>query len=772
VWLVVAAAVFAAGVVGAVVAASAVADSAAARARRDFRDSSAEISATLQLAIQHEEDLIVNAGGFVVGNPVASNAAFNRWASSVHALQRYPEVLGFGNSVIVPRSQLAAFAARAVVDPTGPLSKDGRFEVVPPGIRPFYCLSTASVTRNPRGAFPAGYDFCTGTLGPVSLAARDSGKSAYLPIRNRSETFLSVLAPMYRNGVVPKTVSGRRRAFLGWVGMEVEPRLLLDRALKGHAGMAVSMRYRAYGSDAVFRGGTVVGRTQSLASRLHNGWTVTTFAPAAPGGLFAVGSAVAVLVAGIASSLFLTALLFALATGRARAWRLVGERTDELRHQALHDALTGLPNRELIMDRIEQLLARSRRNGVEGAALFVDLDEFKNVNDTLGHEAGDQLLRAVGARLTTSLREVDTIGRMGGDEFVILLDGGSRELAPDLVAERLLEVMRQPFELDSAPAPITVTTSIGIASGGRQTAGELLRNADVALYQAKAAGRNCYETFRPEMEADVNRRYELEFDLRSALEGDQFRLVYQPIYNLDDLALVGVEALLRWQHPTLGEIQPNDFIPLLEASGHIVDVGGWVLQEACTQMAKWRSDGSALSVSVNVSGRQLDNDTVVDQVRDALADSHLDPEALTIEITETTLMRNLETTAERLHDLKHLGVRVAIDDFGTGYSSLAHLQRFPVDSLKIDRAFTGAINKSPESDALIRTLVQLGKDLGLTTLAEGIETPAQIDHLRDQNVNEVQGFLLARPLDPHTLETQFLRPAGPRTAAESASRPC
>jgi diguanylate cyclase (GGDEF)-like protein len=453
----------------------------------------------------------------------------------------------------------------------------------------------------------------------------------------------------------------------------------------------------------------------------------------------------------------------------AAASAAVELKTDELRHQALHDALTGLPNRALIMDRIEQLLARNHRNGTTGAALYVDLDEFKNVNDTLGHEAGDRLLQAVAARLTASLREVDTIGRMGGDEFVILIDGADLQYAPELVAERVLEVMRQPFDIAGAGLPMVVTASVGIAVGFREEPGELLREADVALYQAKAAGKDCSELFHPDMDSRGQHRYELEFDLRSALEAGQFRLVYQPIYNLDDLAVVGVEALIRWDHPTLGEIQPDEFIPLLESSGQIVDVGRWVLLEACNQMAAWHERGSDMIVSVNVSGRQLDRDTILDHVRDALEISHLDAAMLTIEITETALMRNVDATARRMTQLKDLGVQIAIDDFGTGYSSLSYLQRFSVDCIKIDRTFTDAITRSPESDALIHTLVQLGKDLGLRTLAEGVESTDQVDHLRGEQVNQVQGFLLARPLDAEMLEAQILEPG--RTRRLDASPP-
>jgi len=466
-----------------------------------------------------------------------------------------------------------------------------------------------------------------------------------------------------------------------------------------------------------------------------------------------------VLLIGVAASLVVAALVLVLGISRVRALRLVGERTGELRHQALHDALTGLPNRSLIMDRIEQLLTRNRRSGTIGAALYIDLDDFKNVNDTLGHEAGDRLLVSVAARLTSAVRDADTIGRMGGDEFVVLIDGAPVKVAPELVAERLLDVMRQPFDLDETSSPMSINTSIGIAVGDREAGGDLLRDADVALYQAKAAGKNRYEVFHPAMQTEISRRIELEFDVRLAIERDQFFLVYQPIYNLDDLTMIGVEALLRWQRQEGEVIAPDEFIPILEQTGQILEVGRWVLLEACRQMAEWHAKGSMLDISVNVSGRQLDFDNVVDDLSDALEASGLKPEFLVIEVTETALMKNAADTAVRLKAVKDLGVRIAVDDFGTGYSSLAYLQQFPVDCLKIDRAFTHAITTSPESKALIRTLVQLGKDLGLRTLAEGVETTGEMDHLRDERVNQAQGFLLSRPLDAKSLESQILIPS-------------
>ncbi|MEP7180311.1 MAG: GGDEF domain-containing phosphodiesterase, partial [Pseudonocardiales bacterium] len=343
-----------------------------------------------------------------------------------------------------------------------------------------------------------------------------------------------------------------------------------------------------------------------------------------------------------------------------------------------------------------------------------------------------------------------------------LIDGASLDVAPELVAQRLLDVMSQPFELEGASTPLLVSMSIGIAvMEERSRAGELLRDADVALYQAKAAGKNRFEVFHPEMQTKISRRIDLEFDLRSAVASGEFRLVYQPIYNLDDLTMVGVEALLRWDHPSLGAVPPDEFIPILEQTGQIRSVGRWVLRQACDQMTTWHARGNDLDVSVNVSGRQLDDDGIIEDVRDALRISGLDPTSLIIEVTETTLMHDTEATSLRLQAIKQLGVRIAIDDFGTGYSSLAYLRQFPVDCLKIDRMFTNAITASPESRALVGTLVQLGKDLGLSTLAEGVETTDEMDLLREAHINQAQGFLLARPLEAHNLEANLLVPTRP-----------
>jgi diguanylate cyclase (GGDEF)-like protein len=454
-------------------------------------------------------------------------------------------------------------------------------------------------------------------------------------------------------------------------------------------------------------------------------------------------------------------------TERQRTDDELARRQDELAFLATHDALTGLPNRTLIMDRGEQMLVRSRRHQTPVAALFIDIDNFKTINDTLGHAAGDELLQAVTARLDAVIRGSDALGRVGGDEFVMIAEELSLAAGPELIAERLLEALKEPFEL-TGEHEMHVSASIGIAMGERASAEELVRDADIAMYQAKWDGKNRYAVFESGMQGAAQSNLELERDLRAAIEHREFFLVYQPTFDLRDMSTTGMEALIRWAHPTRGTVQPNDFIPLLEETGLVLEVGRWVLQEACRQGARWREAGHTIGMAVNVSGRQLDNDELVAEVRDALSQSGLDPSALTLEITETTLMRNAEATARRLAEIKDLGVRIAIDDFGTGYSSLAHLQRFPVDALKIDRSFISRLTNNPEGETLIHTLVQLGKALSIETLAEGIEDEQELSLLQDEQCDSGQGFLVARPLEVSAAEVFLERTKnGARASARS-----
>ncbi|MGZ6886552.1 MAG: putative bifunctional diguanylate cyclase/phosphodiesterase [Acidimicrobiia bacterium] len=420
---------------------------------------------------------------------------------------------------------------------------------------------------------------------------------------------------------------------------------------------------------------------------------------------------------------------------------------EQLAHQAVYDPLTGLANRALILDRAQQMLARGERTREPIAALFIDLDNFKEVNDTFGHEVGDRLLCAVADRFSATVRSADTVGRLGGDEFVVLAEGVSVAAGPELLAERLQEVLREPFELDGpAGAAMLVTASIGIAGGVRQSAEELLRDADIALYRAKAMGKDCAALFAPEMQTAVLDRLGLKMDLQSALANGEMCLLYQPLFDLDSMHVYGVEALLRWHHPQRGVVGPAEFVPLLEETGLIIDVGEWVLREACGQAAAWRSEGHDLTMSVNVSMRQLESASLVDHVRDALDASALEPSALLLELTETALMRDSDSTIARLTELKSLGVSIAIDDFGTGYSSLGYLRQFPVDALKIDRSFIAGMTDAPESTVLIHAMVALAHALGIGTVAEGIEEQAQLETLREHGCQRGQGYLVSRPV--------------------------
>jgi diguanylate cyclase (GGDEF)-like protein len=761
-WAVVASGVIAAGLLISLVWAKEIAETEDARLRQSFQTSAIDISGALQASIQHEEDLVVAAGAFVAANQSATSAQLEEWIVSVRAQERYPELLGIGALAFVRNADLDAFKARLEADPAVPLSDTGQLTINPPGVRPFYCLLHAIVSFAPPDATssssPFGLDYCAGDLGPLLLAARDSGTPSIFAVPDAGGTLFVIQTPIYRGGQVPDSIVARRAEYLGILGISIAPDVLLSAVSRDHHDVTITLAHDGVPS-ASFSNGEVPTDAESVREDLGTGWSATISRPVPDQGLMASGSAQGLLAAGIAASVMLGLLIYALGTGRRRAIRLVESRTDELRYQALHDSLTGLPNRAMILDRLEQLLARSLRSGTPCAALYIDVDSFKSVNDTLGHEAGDQLLRSVAARLTAGLRDVDTIGRMGGDEFVVLVDGGPSVAGPQVVAARLLEIIREPFDIDLSPRPLAVTTSVGIATSQSGTAVDLLRDADIALYAAKARGRDCFQTFRPDMEAEVRDQFAFVSELRTALEQDQFRLVYQPIYDLADLTIVGVEALIRWEHPVRGTLQPDQFLPTLEASGQIVDVGRWVLREACRQAKEWLDRGGDLTMTVNISARQLERDTFVEHVAEALALTTLDPARLTIDIAESTLMRDTKLASQRLMALKQLGVDVAVDDLGTtGYSSLAYLQRFPIDCIKIDRSFINTIASSAESAALIQTLVQIGKNLGLRTLAEGVETTDELDHLRDFDVHFAQGFLLARPLSAEVVATQLMIP--------------
>jgi diguanylate cyclase (GGDEF)-like protein/PAS domain S-box-containing protein len=424
---------------------------------------------------------------------------------------------------------------------------------------------------------------------------------------------------------------------------------------------------------------------------------------------------------------------------------------DQLVHQAFHDSLTSLANRALFKDRVDHALQRTKRQTPSVAVLFLDLDGFKEVNDSLGHAAGDRLLIQVAERLHSCVRPSDTVARFGGDEFAVLIEDASDDIDVVQVADRVLEGLRQPFEVNGRELHVRGSMGIARMESDVDGADQLLRNADLAMYRAKAAGQGGYERYDPEMHTELVQRVQLESDLRRALEAGELFLQYQPTFDLGSGQIVGAEALARWNHPVRGLVPPTEFIPLAEASGLIRPLGAWVLREACRQAAEWQRNSPPrerpLTLNINLSGRQLQSPEVVDDVARALTESGLSPSALVLEMTESVLMDDNEDVLTILKQLKQLGPRLAIDDFGTGYSSLSYLHRFPVDMLKIDRSFVERLSHASDNAELARTIVRLGQSLQLVTVAEGVEDSAQFLALRRMGCDVGQGYYFGRPME-------------------------
>jgi diguanylate cyclase (GGDEF)-like protein len=757
--------------------------------RQQFQTSSTDVNETVETKLRRDADFVTTLRGVLTMQPHLSATRFDQWFSQLQGKQR--EMSGLGTTVVeaVPAADLVAFQARRAADPAFRAFVGGTDAPIAPDGRARYCLLSAGGTVTPYtrevGQLVQG-DWCNpaspiggfedgGILQAHLLQSiTDSGQFLVYPVTIQGVSTLFIEAAFYRLGSSLQSVAQRRAAVSGWVGSSFGITALIHEAIGAHHGLGVALYHSNPGETEKLIGqvgtaSSVGAFTHETVMQIDGTWRAVVRGSETAGWLSANPQGLLVLIVGAIVSLLLFALVLVLTRSREHALGMVKEKTGELRHQSLHDALTGLPNRVLALDRAEQMLARARRLQIPVAALYVDIDGFKHVNDTFGHAAGDELLRTVATRLADVVREGDTAARLSGDEFVVLVEGSTLDAGPELVAERLLEVLRRPYDINGQTArQLSLTASIGIALGERASAAELLRDADVALYEAKAAGKDCHMLFQSSMQTAARDRLMLEMDLAEALEQRQLFLQYQPTFDLQSERVIGVEALIRWRHPKRGVIAPIEFIPVAEESGLIVPIGRWVLEDACRQAAIWYGHGHRIDMSVNVSGRQLDDDELIEDVRHALTESGLDPATLTLEITETTLMRDAEETAKRLRSLKELGVRIAIDDFGTGYSSLAYLRQFPVDALKIDRSFISGIAGSKGSAALIHTLVQLGKTLDIETLAEGIEERSQLETLQREHCDHGQGFLFSRPLDVDAVE-KFLAVTRSKTPSHATA---
>lgn len=424
----------------------------------------------------------------------------------------------------------------------------------------------------------------------------------------------------------------------------------------------------------------------------------------------------------------------------------------EIEHLAYHDGLTGLPNRALFSDRLVIALTHAQRHGSRIALLFIDLDQFKDVNDSLGHSSGDTILRLAALRIRETVRREETVARFGGDEFTVVLYNVEPPQEASRVAQKLLEVIRKPMAVGAREIVVTASIGISMYPGDATDAESLVKNADNAMYRAKERGRDNYQLFAPEMNQRAVEKLELENSLRRAFREKQLEIFYQPLFDLEKGRIYGMEALLRWRHPELGLLQPSRFIPMAESSGLIVPIGAWVIHEACKRARTWQIEqGVDLVISVNISARQFLSPTLLEDIRESLREADLAPHLLEIEITESVAVHDVEHTKELLHEIKRLGVRISIDDFGTGYSSLSYLRDFPVDTLKLDRSFVQDITK-PQDSAIASSVIAMAHSLHMKVMAEGVENESQLNFLKENRCDRLQGFFYSVPLSASAFE--------------------
>jgi diguanylate cyclase (GGDEF)-like protein len=769
VWAAIAVLCVAGGVVGSLLVAHTVAHNDATSARQASQQDSAAIASTVKLTLLREEDLRIGGSTYFAGNSGTTPAEFDRWAHWARTLRHFPELDQLGLLALVHGSELTAFSARVngrvtatasattvAATPTTPPLK-----ITPAGTRPFYCLTLANLARHPSESPTAGTDYCA--KGTALLLARDSAQTDTAVVSADGTAALEMITPVYKGNQPPAALGGRMGAFVGWLRQVLVPSVVLEAALRSHLADAVRVSYSSGPARVVYTGGTPQPGAPSTTTNLHDGWTVQGFGTPVTTGTLNDGNALALLILGGMLSVLLGMLVFVLGTGRppgavaAEAPKATPQQTPETPAEDLHDALTGLPNRALMLDRAECMLARAgRQSGLLVGALFIDIDWFTDVNERLGRLAGDQILKIVAERLEAVVRAGDTVGRLGDDEFVLLVESAARGARLDNLARRVVEALHKPFELEGYGPSFFLTASIGVAFGRYATPEDLLRDAQLALHAAKSAGKDRYTLFNANMRSVIEGRGDLEAELNAALTDKQFFLLYEPIYDVATGKVAGLEALIRWLHPKRGVMLPDDFIPLAEETGLTVPIGRGMLEEACTRAAAWNVAGHNVGVSVEVTANQLNRDGFVTDVRRALQQSGIEPSLLTLEIAETTVMRDVNAAVERLEEVKQLGVRVAIDDFGgSGYAYHSDLRRLPLDFLKVDRNSLAESEDEEYRTWLLEAILIVGRDLSLTVIAEGIESYEQLRDLQAMGCTMAQGTLMGKPVPANALEHVF-----------------
>lgn len=713
-WFVAALVCFAAGVFASAFGARAVSRNDAATAERAFARTSKSISTTLDVAIRHEEQLTVSASTFYGERPHATPAEFARWEAWARTYSRYPELdaLGF----LAPNQ-----------------------------------------------------------VSPALALARDTATSIFSTVPSSRGPALAIETPVYRSAVTPRSVFGRRAASVGWLREVLIPGVVLREALAGQSGYAASLHYRGGGANLVYSSGpsaagadasgTSATQVQTENVPLRGGWSMMSYGPPVPAGVFADPSAVALLIGGVLASVLLALLVLMLGgeSSPVSAFASVpagapnvppaagaGSESRAEPREELYDRLTGLPNRLLMLDRAERLIARTgRQSEAVSGALFVEVDWVGEVNDKLGREAGDRLLQIVARRLEQVVRAGDSVGRLGENEFVILVESAARGVRLDSLARRVIEALHEPIELPGFGPSFVLSASVGIVFGRYETPTQLLRDAETA---ARAAGKDRYKLFNANTRATTDGHELLESELNAAMDDRRLFLVYEPICDLAQRRVAGLQALVRWRHPERGVLEAAEFMPLARETGLIVPLGRWQLEQACSDAAAWNVAGHHAGVSVRVSSEQLNRVGFITDVRRALQLSGLDPALLTLDVSEATVMSDLAPGAAHLHELDRLGVGIALDSFGSRYVSHADLEQLPIDSLKVDRGSIASTETVDYRKWLLETTLVTGRDLGLPVVVRGVETLEQLAALRTIGATIIQGSLLGQPASVDSVE--------------------